>query len=237
MKIYDRWDKDIFIQEGLDKNSFHDNWAKNHEQALEALDKKIDELNLKVSSYKIPPITHVVYFTSLQNPNPWKELYVNKYLKTNERINAEDSKFTHYIWSNKKESIPSEIRSLPKVQVRELNEFSDHPLMPNLQKFLDEGQSDPRIFVEASDVARIMTQQKYGGVYHDLDYEVFDAKTLIRYMKSLTFFAGKEEKGRWDSFIGNAFFASKVNHPVINKLAKIIKRNLDLVDAPDYIRV
>ncbi|KKB96407.1 hypothetical protein SZ25_00502, partial [Candidatus Arcanobacter lacustris] len=248
MEGFKRFDSAIFEQEGVDKVEFYQNiknmftyrsWTFNN------FNKFIKDIcnveqwfsdNKDLAEYKIPANTHVVYFTSDKNPNSWKELYINKYLKTNERLNKADSNFVHYIWTNNPGSIPEQVKSSAGVIVKDLNEFKDHPLIPNLEDLLNKGQTNWKFFVEASDVMRIISQQKYGGIYHDLDYEVFKAKPLVKMMELLSFFAGTEEEGRSDSFIGNAFIASAPNHPVINEMVGIVKRNLNFEEGvPKYI--
>ena len=214
---YSRWDPEIYDQEGLDKKTLHQQWKDNSPKEIDFLLKA--EVN-EQTPYVIPPISHVVYFTDPAKPKQWKELYVNKYIKTTERLSEQDPNMKHYIWTNDASTVPDEVKALKNVEIRTFDEFQNHELMHNLNDLLEEAKTDPSVFVKASDVARAMAQQAYGGVYHDLDYEVFNAADLIKYMKLSSFIGGKEEEGRFDSFMGNAFIASTPNHPVINELVK-----------------
>jgi len=231
---YDRWAADIYTQEGLEKDPLHQDWKDNNSVRVAAvLQKPVDGQ----SPYIVPPISHVVYFTDPQNHKPWKQLYTNKYIKTTKRLSEQDPNMKHYIWTNDVNTVPAEVRALPNVEVRTFDEFQNHDLMPKITELVEKAKTDPSVYVQASDVARVVTQQKYGGVYHDLDYEIFDAAAVIKYMKLASFVGGKEEEGRFDSFMGNAFIASTPSHPVINEVARKIKRNLNLeADVPDYIR-
>jgi hypothetical protein len=230
---YSKWDSEIYWQEGLNKQSLHQSWK---DTAASTIDKLLATNVTDKTPYIIPPISHVVYFTNPDNPKQWKELYTNKYTKTTERLSKQDHNMKHYIWTNDPNTVPANVKAIPNVEIRTFDEFKNHELTPSLNKLLEEAKADSNKFVQASDVARVLTQQAYGGVYHDLDYEVFDAAGLIKYMKLASFVGGKEVE-RHDSFMGNAFIASTAHHPVINELATTIKRNLNLEKGvPDYIK-
>ncbi len=230
MRGYGQFDEEIFVQEGLNSRSEYENWKKDTKEKLLKLDELVG------NEYKIPPITHVVYFTFDKTPQSMKPLYIKKYMDSSTRLNLEDSNFKHILWTNNFDAIPEEVKQLPGVEVRLCKEFKDHPLYSNLNNFIEQGQNDSRKFVEASDVARVIAIQQYGGIYHDLDYEVYDAKAMISFMKAFEHFNAKEAE-RWDASIGNAFIANAPNHPVINKTAEILKRNLNQDEAtPDYIK-
>lgn len=230
MRGYGQFDEEIFEHEKLNSREEYQKWKQDTKEKLSKLNELVGE------EYKIPPITHAVYFTSNEEPKPMKPLYLSKYINTSTRLSLEDQNFKHIIWTNNPEVIAAEVKNLPGVEVRLCEEFKEHPLYTNLTLLLEQSQLDSRKFVEASDVARVIAIQKHGGIYHDLDYEVYDAKAMISFMKAFEHFNAKEAD-RWDSSIGNAFIANAPYHPVINKTAEILKRNLNQDEnTPDYVK-
>jgi|GEM_PF-5829934 len=236
---YTQFTPEVFEQEGFNHEQEHQKWEERTGRQLSYHNNAKDK-----EKYKIPPITHSVYLTSDQNPNPMKELYIDNYGKTSERLSAEDSNFVHYLWVNfdpkdpkYKDVIPEEIRAIPNLKIRNIRKFEDHPLYQNTADFLENGRSASK-FVEASDLVRVMAMEAKGGVYHDLDWKLYDAKEMIRYMKNFDFIGGREGE-EWTSSIGNAMFAAKAEHPVTKKLSQLIDRNLNEKDPdllPDYIK-
>lgn len=230
-----RFDPRVLEQEGLNHQQAYKDWNQDCLNKLQQLDSFIGD------EYKIPLFEHTIFLTSNTTPKQLREEYTEKMIASSKRLIAEDPNFQPILWTNNLEiadlkTIKTIKKEVPTLQVRSVSEFEDHLLYEHLTELLKKGQEDYRFFVEASDVARIMIEQKYGGIYHDLDYEIFDAEAMTRYMKSFDYFNGREEHNRWDSFTGNAFIAVKPNHPVMNKAASLTKRNLDKgPDAPEYI--
>jgi mannosyltransferase OCH1-like enzyme len=230
-----RFDPRVLQQEGVPHEETYRNWRKDCKDKLEKLD------SFKGEDYKIPAIEHAVFFTSNSSPKELKDEYVQKLSDTAKRLKAVNPNFRHILWTNNPdirdiESVQKILKEVPNLEIKTIYEFADHPLQQNLSTLIEKGQQDSRAFVEASDIARVMVAQKYGGVYHDLDYEIFDAQAMVSYMKSFNYFNGREEHNRYDSFSGNAFIATAPHHPVIEKAAQLIKRNLDKgPDAPKYI--
>ena len=99
---------------------------------------------------------------------------------------------------------------------------------------IEDGQLDSRKFVQASDVARIVVLENYGGIYHDIDYEVLNAKEMNKYMRSFDYFNAKEDDNKT---VGNAYIAAKQGHPIVKEMSNLIDRNLNKLDPlPDYIK-
>lgn len=218
-----RWDKRIITQE------LNNEWIKNTKYILENIDK------YEGKEYKIPPIVHSVFFTKSFEHIKLKDLYITKSSICIEELNKVDSGFKHYIWTNNLNIDIGKLSEFSNVEIKLITEFSNHPLYDNIFKLLTKNQLKTIDLVQASDVARIMVTQIYGGIYHDLDYEIFDAPLIIKYMKSFNYFNSKEFDFH-DSFIGNAFFACSMNHPIINETISLILRNLNSNDdAPEYI--
>ena len=225
-----RWDKRVITQE-MDRE-----WRKQTKSILDNIDSYLTD------NYKIPPIGNSVFFTSNLETVKLKDLYIKKFGICVDKLNEADSNFKHYIWTNNPNIDIGELSKFPNIEIRLITEFADHPLYNNIIKLIEKDQLKTADLVQASDIARVIVTQKYGGIYHDLDYEIFDAEPIVRYMKSFNYFNGREFDFH-DSFIGNAFFACSPGHPVMNEMANLILRNLnatkdttDTVDElPGYI--
>jgi len=237
MRGYTQFDPAVFAQEGMDHRAKYEEW-------LERTKFQLSELKPK-TYYRIPPITHSTYLTHPAQPIPMKDLYIDNYVATSTGLSESDPNFKHYLWANfdpddhkYSHVIPQSIRATPGLKIRNVDEFKDHPLFFNLQGILDHGNPASK-FVEASDIARVLAMQQYGGVYHDLDWKLYRPEILIGYMKTFHYLGGQEGTD-WFSSIGNAFFANKAGHPVINKLAQLMERNLNQEKyseyVPDYIK-
>ncbi len=217
-----RWDKKI-ISEELDQD-----WINKTIYILNNID------SYESPTYKIPLISHSIYYTKDTSPIKLKELYVKKSSICVKKLNAAEASFKHYIWTNNP-NIDIGVLS-NNVELKLINEFSTHPLYHNIENLLEQGKLSIRKLVQASDVTRIMVMQTYGGIYHDLDYEIFEAFILLKYMRSFNYFNGREFDFH-DSFIGNAFFAANAHHPVLNTMVDLILRNLnDIPKAPQYVQ-
>ena len=132
--------------------------------------------------------------------------------------------------------MPEEITTLPNVEIKNIFEFESHVLYPNLTTLINAGETDFRKYVEASDINRIMIQQKYGGIYQDTDYEIYNGEAIIQSMKCFDSIIANEFN--WTFRIGNAFFANSPNHPIIKEMERIVKRNLlNEEGIPEYLSV
>lgn len=220
----DRWDKRVIIEE------MHYKWVEQAIMMLENID------SYKSDGYKIPTIKHMIYFTKNLNYTKLPDLYINKSFISSEKLSECEANFKHYIWTNNPNIDIGKLTSLPNIEIKLIEEFSDHPLYSYIEKLLKSEKIKTITLVKVSDISRIIISQKYGGIYTDFDYEIFDAPPIIQYMKSFNYFNSREFDFQ-DSFIGNAFFASSINHPIINEASKLISRNLnDTINYPKYIK-
>ncbi|MFA6502319.1 MAG: glycosyltransferase, partial [Parachlamydiales bacterium] len=75
---------------------------------------------------------------------------------------------------------------------------------------------------EKSDIARLAILQKIGGVYLDTDFSIIDICKLEKFCDYYDFIIGFEPIDH--SFkLGNAFMASSIEHPCIQKMNKRLK--------------
>lgn len=217
-KCYDPKTLEEYIsQEGYDYE------VENKKVVLDSLSK----LNMPLSpvkdgdQLKIPPITHHVYFSNPQKPIQLNNFYLELMKVNYERYNNSNSNWVHYIWTNMPELFPDEIKNIKGVQVKNLEEFSDHQLYNLLLSVIASGSELRGRYSEASDILRFMTLQKHGGFYSDMDYEIFHPEILLEYMKSYDFVGGRDLNG----YYASQFMAAKPNHPIVNKAVELTYRN------------
>lgn len=91
-------------------------------------------------------------------------------------------------------------------------------------------------------ITRIITVEKEGGFYFDLDYQLYNSYQFSEIHKAFDFIGGKEKEPFEDSklapLFGSAFFAAIPHHNILNKTISLVKRNYnsELKDLPDYIK-
>jgi mannosyltransferase OCH1-like enzyme len=217
--------KEVFLQEGFDYKALDEQVTADGLVKLAHMKNSLD--------YKIPTITHHIYFTS--NSKILNDFYLEKMKANFSKLNAVSGNWQHYIWTNKQEIFLDELRDIPGVMVREVLELKEHILYPSVLEALNKGQVSRAYFAEASDILRFILVQKFGGVYHDMDYEIYNAEALSNMMKNFDFIGGRELY-KEESYYGSAFFAAKANHPVLNDVVEKKHRNSMIMNAPNYIK-
>lgn len=224
--------EDIFIQEGFDYHKYNDAII------LDSL-KKISDKSLSSSDLKIPPVTHQIYFTPSNRKVVLKDFYTEKLKANFNKLNALNSNWQHNIWTNNADVFPKEIKLMKGVVIRDIIEFKEHPLYPTLVDTIKKGDDLVAYFAMASDLLRLLALQKIGGIYNDMDYEIYNAAPLFKFMKKFDFIGAREHFNS-HSYYGNSFMAAKSNHPVINEAVLLMIRNYrqDVMDknTPDYIK-
>ncbi len=209
----------IFAEEGFDYSNT------DQEITRESLKKITTTTNKNTPT--IPNITHHIYFTSDTNPIKPSEFYLEKMKANYNKLNHLGS-WQHFIWTNNSKLFPKELLELDGVKIKAVKEFQENALYQYLLEIIDNGKNNRAYFSEASDILRDLALQKFGGIYTDMDYEIYDAVSLSGLMHKFDFIGGRE----WDwraSYYGTAFMASKPNHPVINEiLRRLTIYNLDL---------
>ncbi len=223
---------DIFIQEGFDYKKYND-------QIVADSLKKLSDKYMVLGGPKIPPITHQIYFTPSNKKTILKDFYIEK-LKVNfNKLNETNGNWQHNIWTNNPEIFPDEVKQIKGVKIRDVKEFKKHQLYPTLIDVIKKGDGLVAYFAMASDLFRLLALQRDGGVYNDMDYEIYNAASLFELMKRFDFLGAREHFNS-HSYYGNSFMAAKSNHPVINEALDLMVRNYrqDMNDknTPDYIK-
>jgi ankyrin repeat protein len=226
---YDGLSSEVFALEGID-------YKKQNKVLMEKSVYRLEYIDEYTTDKKIPLITHQIYFTSKESPREIDDLSLNKMILSAKRLNDADSSWKHYIWTNNLEIIPKSFTNISNVVVKNIDEVQDSIQYNLLQKMLKESETDKALFAKISDLFRYITLNKFGGLYFDLDYEVYRADKLIELLKSFDFIGGKE-LDKYLSAIGNSFIASAPNHSILDEALRLLSRNLNQdIDRPDYIK-
>lgn len=234
-KCYTPYSMDIesvFAQEGLNFEEM------DQKVTLASINKLKDPSIQAADTPKIQTNTHHVYFTSSTKPIKLLDFYVEKIKANFRRLETAYPDWQHYIWTNNKEIFPAEIRNLPNVKVKDITEFKDHGLYNYLSATIKKGDDMRAYFMEASDMLRLMVLQKFGGIYQDIDYEIYNAEELFELMKKFDFIGGREFPGII-SYYGNSFMSAKLNHPIINEAVnrlELYHNDPKNIKIPDYIK-
>ena len=231
MKPCYRADKDpieVFKQEGFDYFVLD---KKVTEDGL----KKIANRDLKAQNFKIPTISHHIYFTSTKAPAKLNAYYSEKMKASFNKLNMLDPNWQHYIWTNMPEIFPKELLQIHGVEIKSINEFKEHQLYPYLVEAVKKGDELIPYFSESSDILRYIALQKFGGMYNDMDYEIFNPAELLKLLKEFDFIGGREVTKEF-SYYGSAFMAAKINHPIIDEAVNRLLRNYGLNNVPSYIK-
>ena len=220
----------LFEQENID---YIKNDRRVTAQSLQSL------LNQPAGDLKIPTISHHVYFTSTKKPLDLSDFYIEKIKANFNKLNNLGGDWQHFLWTNNANIFPAEILKIKGVQIKQISVFKDHQLYNNLKDMIERAEVSRPFFAEGSDLIRLMALQKFGGFYTDMDYEIYNSEALYDLMKKFDFLGGREI-ANLDSYYGNAFLASKPNHPVINEALRREKRNHDAKitdnDIPNYVK-
>lgn len=224
---------EIFQQEGFD-------YEKKNKEVVNSSLAKLQDKDIPISTApKIPTVTHKIYFTSDLSPIALNDFYHEVLKSYYHSLNSINNDWQHNIWTNNLSLFPDEIKNIKNVKIRHVQEFKDHPSYVNLSDLLTKGNLKRPYFAEAADLLRLMAVQKFGGIYSDMDYEVYNPEALFSLIQKFDYFAAREIPNKY-SYYGNAFFAAKPNHPIINDaLARSFKYYVvDINDssAPLYLR-
>jgi mannosyltransferase OCH1-like enzyme len=121
--------------------------------------------------------------------------------------------------------------------IKNLNEFSSHALYFRIYEYIAAGPRDKRFFAQAADILRILAVNKYGGIYMDLDYEIYRADYLVKLFRSYDFIGGVQSEEPYPYPVAsNAFFASMKSHPILQLVDSMMVRNLMTEKIPDYVK-
>ncbi len=214
----------IFKQEGLDYYKEDQKITSNSLNLLYIESKPIDT---------IPKISHHIYISFKTNPVLPNEIIIEMLKSSLNKLNS-TAEWQHYLWTNIPDLFKEIVKDIKNISLKTIDEFHDHPLYNTLTKALERNRISS--FSQASDVLRLMALEQYGGLYFDLDYEIYNAIYLSQLIKKFDFIIGRERK-EVQSYYGNAFLASKPNHPIIKDMITLTLRNGNIENSkPEYVQ-
>lgn len=221
--------EEILAQEGFDY------FASDQKVTSDSL-KKLEDKNIKSADIpKIPSITHHVYFSAENSQKELDDFYIEELKLHFNNFNSLSDNWQHNIWTNQANLFPAEVINIKGVKVRSIEELKDHPSYNDVVEVLNKGNNARPYLTEATDFVRLMVVQKFGGIYTDMDYEIYRPEVFFDLMKKFDFI-GARETIRLDSFYTNSFFAAKPNHPILNEALARRFRNYNSDEAPVYTK-
>lgn len=206
-------------------------------------DKKVTDLGIKKlydqqflsSNPKIPLISHHVYFTSKQKPKALNAYFENKLIASFTKLNNVNSSWKHFIWTNNKEIFSNKVKAIKGVELKSIEEFKDEDLYPFLLKAIEKGEKNSSYFSEGSDLTRFLAINKIGGMYNDMDYEIFNPEEINKFFFQYDFI-GARETVKKISYYASAFVAAKPRHPILQEIIKRDLKNYKLDSVTSYIK-
>ena len=235
---------EIMRQEGL-TTRFNNRFS--HLIDVDGMHSKVELVD---NSQKIPHIFHSIWFTSTTSPREVRESDVEVVISNAKKTKAIFPDRDYILWTNDKKLIPTTIKALEAegIKVCNTSELGDYKLSREISIALENKE-----FAKASDIMRGVLIEKFGGLYMDLDYTIYNHKLLAEALNKFELVVGKDEFIQ-QQYFGNAFIAAKPHHPVLEELVSLMGRNLSvpsnidvtnekkirylsiLKDVPDYIK-
>jgi hypothetical protein len=186
---------------------------------------------------KVPQISHMIYLFKEGTTKMLSLDNTAKVVISTTRLNDLHTGWKHYFWTNNPNNIPDAVKNCANLEIKDYLEFADHKLFPKLNSMLSDANSSNDyipILTSASDILRLLAVQRYGGLYHDVDYHIIRADYIDRLTKEFSLVLTQEDdETQIDS--ANYFIAAKPSHSVINDAVDMVYRNFHQ-DTPDYVK-
>ena len=218
---FSHWIKKIYEQEGISTIVFP------QDIRLENVGRLFTKEG-DISTPLIPRISNQIWFTSPNSPREISDSNLLTTLKTKMALESTGHEWKHLIWTNK-----------VGMKLKSINILGHNGFEVNLVDDLNIKAFDLNELIEqtrygmASDALRVFIVEKIGGIYRDLDYEIYKPEALELIMSNFNYFGGMDG----ETYLGNAFFGGTQNHPVLAETVSLISRNFDRKhdNRPDYI--
>ena len=224
------YSKEVLIQEGVK------NLPERTKELLTSSILKMNDIN-QITEFRnsIPLISHHVYFTTTENYKPISQSDLQNIIKNLDLLEATSSGWQHFFWTNNAEFLPKEISQRENLTIKNISELSNELLFANLQDYIEKAKTEKRFYASASDITRLLAIKNYGGIYLDLDYQLYDTPTLIKFIRAYDFLGGAIEK-QTSPHASNPFIAAKKGHKIIDTAIALVYRNLNDEEKPEYIK-
>lgn len=166
---------------------------------------------------KIPLNLFWIWLIDPSNPRD-PPLQCIELAKVSARNNPRSAGWNHYFLVQNPALLPETAKALEGTDIQ-LVKFSDLLGPLELQEQLDCALAEFN-FGKASDILRVAALITMGGACLDIDFVLFHSLKVYFYLYHSLF--GLEPSSE---FIGNAFMAAFPNHPVMQEMTRLIKRN------------
>lgn len=219
-------------QEGINYPTLISKLENNFAFKLKTLSHPQHQAALKISSF-----TQMIYLFKEGASKSLSENNIEKIIRTTDGLNKINNDYQHYFWTNNATNISPKIKALDNLKViDDFSEFTGHKLYHIFNELLNEANKalDPvPALTQASDILRLMIIQKYGGIYHDVDYEIFLHKLFDKLTHEYSLILTQESSNERD--VANFLIASAPGHEVINTTIDEVYRNFNNL-APAYVK-
>jgi len=170
------------------------------------------------SNMLMPKNIHHIWFTNENSP---REPNTDTIIKTNALLLNDQVDWTHALWTNNKALIPKTVSKLEDINIK-VFEIGD--LISSAACDLIQYNIEKKYWGIASDIARLVILEQFGGIYTDVNY-ILDHLPWQE-MSNYKFFA----QSRDGVHIGNYFIASTPHNKILTTWLGYIEDNLS--DAP-----
>jgi hypothetical protein len=169
---------------------------------------------------RIPLNLFSIWLTNLSTPKEPDQELVDLALASS-RINRRKDGWNHYFLVQDPNLFPQTAKALAGSDIR-LVSFTQLLGTLDLESELAESIAE-RKFGMASDILRVEALKKMGGGYLDIDLQALHSLKLYFHAYHSLFAIEPMSE-----FIGNAFMAAARNHPIMQEMVRLIKRNFEL---------
>lgn len=184
------------------------------------------------NKYKIPLISHHIWLTTEEPPQNIQGTELKLLKQTLSTLNSQHKKWAHYLWVDSLLSVPKSMLELKKngIEIKEINHFN----LPTLPLFNDEYNRAKTFNIGmANDIIKYLILKSYGGVYFDSDYELYSPLEDIH--STFNFYTSEYDSAH-SYYISACLIGTSKNHPIINEALLLIKRNMNNITAPYYVK-
>ena len=219
----------IFLQEGISEDKINN-------LIISSINKIKNIDQLKNDRNSIPLINHYIYIFP-EDKTKWllEKKDQEIILHNSAKLKEQDANWKFYFWTNKKEAVPIEIQKIENIVIKNYDEFQGHILYQDLLDAVNKKDMNKRFYALASDILRLICLEKYGGMYLDVDYKIYDPQRLMKFIQNYDFLVGIFNQTK-PPFINTSFMVAKIKHPIIKESISLMHRNFHNDTLLDYVK-
>lgn len=180
------------------------------------------------STPRVPFNIFNIWLTDEANPKELDPRFL-EIMKNNSRKNSRLNGWNYYFLVQDPELLPATKAALENTDIQMIK-YTDILTSLDMHSEFTEALAEKN-FGKASDILRVEAIRKLGGIYLDIDLQIFHSLKLYCYLYDSMF--GIQPM---DEYLGNAFIACSPNHPIMEELVNLIKRNCRLIHEKTTLR-